>query len=172
MPGKGESFVVRATIRTWVNQFFAQHPRFGQRGYDLLRISGIDRSTHGTKRFFETLARRGFSPQVVVDVGANYGGWSRVVKEVFKDASFFLIEPQEEMRPFLENFCQNTPGSKWFLAGAGSEQGELSLTLWDDLQGSAFLTPEVEAIMPYKRHRQVPVVTLCLLYTSPSPRDS
>jgi FkbM family methyltransferase len=160
MPGKGESVAVRGAIRARVNRLFVQHPRLGQRGYDLLRISGIDRSTQGTKRFFKRLARRGFSPKTIVDIGANYGGWSRAVKGVFKDARFFLIEPQAEMRPFLEHFCQNTPGSKWFLAGAGAEPGQLSLTLWDDLQGSAFLSPEVEAIIPYKRHRQVPIVTL------------
>ena len=151
---------MRAAVRAWVNHFFVQYPQLGQTGYDLLRVLGIDRSTHGTRRFFENLVRQGFDPRIIVDVGANYGGWSRVVKSVFKDARFFLIEPQEEMRPFLDRFCRQTPGSKWYLAGAGAVSGELSLTIWDDLQGSAFLSPEVHAMGPYKRQRPIPIVTL------------
>lgn len=151
---------MRAAVRAWVNRLFVQYPQLGQTGYDLLRAVGIDRSTHGTKRFFKQLAGRGFYPQTIVDVGANHGGWSRVVRSVFKDADFILIEPQEEMRPFLDQFCRQTPGAQWFLAGAGAEEGELSLTLWDDLQGSAFLSPEIQAMTPYTKKRQVPIVTL------------
>ena len=151
---------MRAAVRAWVNQLFVQYPHLGQAGYDLLRVIGIDRSTHGTKHFFNKLARQGFDPHIIVDVGANYGGWSRVAKSVFKDARFFLIEPQAEMRPFLDRFCRQTPGSKWYLAGAGAEIGELSLTIWDDLQGSAFLHPDIHAMTPYQQQRLVPIVTL------------
>jgi hypothetical protein len=52
------------------------------------------------------------------------------------------------------------PGSKWFLAGAGSANGELSLTVWNDHQGSAFLRPEIQAMTPYRQQRPVPIVTL------------
>jgi len=151
---------VRGAVRAWANRFFIRFPHLGQTGYDLLRITGIDRSTYGTRRFFEKLARQGFNPRIIVDVGANYGGWSRIVKSVFKDARFFLIEPQEEMRPFLDRFCRQTPNSKWFLAGAGAVSGELPLTIWDDRQGSAFLSPEIQATVPYKRQRPIPIVTL------------
>ena len=151
---------MRAAVRTWVNRLFVQYPHLGQTGYDLLRVIGIDRSTQGTKQFFKKLARRGFDPRIIVDVGANYGGWSRAAKSVFKDARFFLIEPQEEMRPFLDRFCRQTPGSKWFFAGAGAASGELSLTIWHDLQGSAFLSTEIHAMTPYKRQRLIPIVTL------------
>lgn len=151
---------MRAAVRAWANRFFVRFPHLGQTGYDLLRVTGIDRSTHGTRRFFKKLARQGFDPRIIVDVGANYGGWSRVVKSVFKDARFYLIEPQEEMRPFLDRFCRQTPDSKYFLAGAGSVSGELSLTIWDDLQGSAFLSPDIHARGPYRRQRPIPIVTL------------
>lgn len=151
---------MRAAVRARVNQLFVRYPQVGQTGYDLLRIVGLDRSTRGTRRFCKKLAQQGFDPRTIVDVGANYGGWSRVVSGVFKNARFFLIEPQEEMRPFLDRFCQQMPGSKWFLAGAGAANGELSLTVWDDLQGSAFLRPEIQVMTPYRQQRQVPIVTL------------
>lgn len=151
---------MRATIRAQVNRLFVKKPTLGQLGYEFIRVTGVDRSTRGTKSFLKKLLRQGFYPQAVLDVGANYGGWSRVVRGVFKEAIFFLIEPQVEMRPFLNRFCAKAPGSKWFLAGAGAERGELTLTLWDDLQGSAFLVPEIQSMTPYKRQRCVPVVTI------------
>ena len=151
---------MRSAIRAQVNHLFVKYPALGQIGYDLLRVSRFDRSTQGTKPFFKKLAKQGFTPRTILDIGANYGGWSRIVSTVFKDARFFLIEPQEEMRPFLDNFCARNPGSNWVLAGAGAERGELMLTVWDDLQGSAFLAPEVQTLTPYKRQRLIPMVTI------------
>lgn len=150
----------RATLRAQVNQLFIQYPAAGRVGYDFLRVSGLDRSTRGVKRYFQDLARLGFDPQVIVDVGANHGGWSREVSKVFNLARFYLIEPQEEMRPFLEDFCSQRAGSKWFLGGAGSEVGQRDLTVWEDFQGSAFLSPAVEAMVPDMQQRQVPIFTI------------
>ena len=96
---------MRAKIRERTNQFFVRYPRIGQVGYDFLRISGIDRSTQGTKPFLKKLVQHGFSPQTIVDIGANHGGWSRIAKAVFPQANFVLLEPQAEMAPFLDNLC-------------------------------------------------------------------
>ncbi|MDX1413570.1 MAG: FkbM family methyltransferase [Candidatus Promineifilaceae bacterium] len=151
---------MRSRIRAQVNHLFIKYPSLGHYGYDFLRLSGLDRSTKGTKPFFKKLARRGFSPQMILDIGANHGGWSRLVNSVFKDAHFFLIEPQLEMRPFLDKFCSQSPRAKWILAGAGAEKGELMLTVWDDYQGSAFISPEIQRLTPHKRQRLVPVVAV------------
>jgi FkbM family methyltransferase len=151
---------VRSALRAQVNHLFIRFPAIGQIGYDFLRLSGLDRSTRGTKAFLKKLAKQGYAPRTILDIGANYGGWSRTASSVFKDAQFFLIEPQEEMRPFLANFCAHTPGSKWILAGAGAEKGEMILTVWDDFQGSAFISPEIQTLTPYKRQRLMPIVTI------------
>lgn len=151
---------MRSTLRARANRLFAAYPQLGRWGYDLLRKSGVDRSTQGVKGFLEGLAGQGFDPRTVVDVGANHGGWSRVAAAVFPRAQFVLIEPQEEMQPFLEDFCAQHPPAKYFMAGAGAEVGRAPLTIWDDLQGSAFLSPEIQALTPYRRARDVPVTTL------------
>lgn len=151
---------MRAKIRERANHLFVRCPRIGQIGYDLLRISGIDRSTQGTKPFLKQLAQRGFAPKTIVDVGANHGGWSRIATAVFPQANFVLIEPQAEMSPFLDNLCAGNPKMQWILAGAGATEGELALTIWDDYQGSAFLTDEVHQMVPFTQRRQVPIITL------------
>jgi FkbM family methyltransferase len=80
--------------------------------------------------------------------------------EPFPSARFFLIEPQVEMKPLLEAFCQRHPGSRWFQAGAGAAPGELTLTIGADSSGSSFLpepSPEQERS---GGRRRVPVVTI------------
>lgn len=151
---------MRAAIRARVNQLFVHYPSLGRLGYDLLRKSGLDRSTQGVKNFLQRVNRQGFDPQTILDVGANHGGWSREVRPLFPHARFFLIEPQIEMTPFLDHFTAHSPGSRWFLGGAGAVEAEAALTIWEDRQGSSFLTPEIQALVPGKQQRIVPIFTI------------
>ena len=104
----------------------------------------------------EHLRSRKFAPKAILDVGANRGKWSRVAKRVFPEADCFMIEPQGEMRQFLDPFCQTFPGSKWFMAGAGSAAGELTFTISEDSVGSSFVTPGLSV----RERRSVPVITI------------
>src|SRR4051812_32277785 len=74
--------------------------------------------------FLQDVAARGFRPDHVLDVGANQGLWSRDVRRVFPAARFTLVEPQAEMKARLDQFCAESPGSRWVNAGAGSARGE------------------------------------------------
>ena len=51
-----------------------------------------------------TLERRGFSPTLVIDVGANVGQWADRAAAAFPDARFHLIEPQGGCQPALARF--------------------------------------------------------------------
>lgn len=148
---------IRKQLRERLNKLFVQHPNLGHWGYTFLRVSQIDRSVRGTGPFLANLQKRGLRPHSVLDVGANYGAWSHVAKSVFQDAQFYLIEPQVEMKPFLDRFCDDTHGAKWFLAGAGSSVGELLLTTWNDFAGSSFLPGQDHSA---ENQRRVPVVTI------------
>ncbi len=108
--------------------------------------------------FLADLHARGLRCNVVLDVGANRGDWTRLAHSVFPEARFVLIEPQHEMAGYLDALC--TPGSncRWFEVGAGSTSGELTLTIWDDLVGSSFLTPDRDG--GDRPTRVVPIVTI------------
>lgn len=136
---------------------FVKYPRIGHLGYSFLRVTKIDRSTRGTKRFLKKLQARGFHPQSILDVGANYGAWSHIASSLFQDANHYLIEPQVEMRPFLDRFCRKHPGSAFFQAGAGAEEGELNLTVWDDLAGSSFMSMPTN---DSSNRRMVPIISI------------
>ncbi len=110
--------------------------------------------------FLEDLRERGLRCNVVLDVGANRGDWTRLARTVFPDARFVLIEPQHEMAGYLDALCTPDSGCRWFEAGAGATAGELTLTIWDDLVGSSFLAPEPNGAASDRPQRVVPIVTI------------
>lgn len=121
----------------------------------------LDNSPIGEfKTFLNDLKARGFKPQFILDVGANHGSWTFMAKGVFPEASFLMIEPQEEMRASLDNLCRNLPDVSWVEAGAGAEPGKLVLTVWEDLAGSSFVPDVNDQPLEGKTQREVPIVTI------------
>jgi len=109
---------------------------------------------------FLNLAQRGLRPLRALDVGANKGKWSRDLRSVFPDCQCLLLEPQLEMKSYLDRFCRRNPGCQWICAGAGETIGELPFTLCPDTVSSSFqISPAVAAAAGYQR-RVVPVTTL------------
>ena len=51
------------------------------------------------------LAREGFAPTMIIDVGANRGQWAGMVSAVFAHAPLHLIEPQAACRAALDAFA-------------------------------------------------------------------
>lgn len=85
------------------------------------------------------LRDRGFDPKFVVDVGANCGHWTEMLKEVYPSAEVLLLEPQPEMRPPLDQLCARLPGLRWVETAVGAREETRFQTIWEDLQGSSFL---------------------------------
>jgi FkbM family methyltransferase len=104
------------------------------------------------------LKHRGMSCDAILDVGANDSRWSRLCKNFFPSAKYYLIEPQIEMEKHLQRFCSEFPGSQYFLAGAGSSEGELELAVTSDLVGSSFAMKV--GIDPDLKTRRVKIVTI------------
>ncbi len=129
-------------------------------GYDIQRRNSLLRPAGDMPFMLEKLKRSGFSPNWILDVGANTSEWSRTAKSIFPAAHCFLIEPQIEMQPTLEKFCRDFPGSEWILAGAGAEPGELTLTVWEDLAGSSFLPGIGSESAASNHHRTVKIITI------------
>jgi len=108
--------------------------------------------------FLQDVETRGVSATHVLDVGAHKGDWSREVAKEFPNARFTLVEPQEEMRSPLDAFCSNFRSAQWICAAVGSEEGELTLTIWPDLAGSSLVPTAKESVG--KQTRTVPIVTV------------
>jgi FkbM family methyltransferase len=105
------------------------------------------------------LKSRGFEPKNILDVGANTGDWSRETSVIFPNATYYLIEPQLELKSSIDSFLKNHKG-KFILGGAGAKKGELLLTIWEDFAGSSFLLPNNEISNSGKQQRTVPIYAI------------
>jgi len=106
------------------------------------------------------LAEHGFTPKRLVDVGANKGKWSRKALKVFPNCAFTLIEPQIEMKPYLDAFCRKAKRAQWINAGVADAIGELEFTVTPNSVSSSFtMTAEAASKENFQR-RSVPVITL------------
>jgi FkbM family methyltransferase len=125
-----------------------------------------ERPIGNIKTFLEDIKARGFNPGSILDIGANQGDWTRMAKAVFPNASFFLMEPQQEMRDPLNQLCSEFEDISWIEAGAGSRGGKLVQTIWDDLQGSSFLPHVDEKLLQTGKQREVDIITIDSLLES------
>jgi len=117
--------------------------------------------------FLVRLRGLGFRPANILDVGAHRADWSAQARNIFPEARFVLIEPQEEMLAFLKEFCGRAEGSRWELAAAGPQAGELLLNVWQDHLPGSSLLPLVDNSAPQEQ-RRVRIVTIDSLYPSPA----
>jgi FkbM family methyltransferase len=106
------------------------------------------------------MAARGFQPRHIIDVGAHKSRWSQDARIAFPDAAFTLIEPQAELASYLRRFCDRQPNSRYFIAGAGSQMGELPFTVCPDKSASNFVTSSDDAARSGLPQRTVPILTI------------
>jgi FkbM family methyltransferase len=133
------------------------------------RLPPVRRPIGDMPCFLQDIAVRGFKPDAILDVGANRGDWSRMAAAAFPNAALLLIEPQEEMVPHLQQFCASRAQARYVQAGAGAEAGELTLTIWDDLEGSSLLPEENTVLTQDKNRRKINIVTIDSLYGNETP---
>lgn len=113
--------------------------------------------------FLKGIKNRGSVVKSILDIGAHKADWSLMTADIFPEAAYYMIEPQDEMKPYIETFLKNHKGA-WFQGGAGAENGELTLSVWDDFAGSSFLLPEGEE--SGKKQRKVPIYAVDSLIES------
>jgi len=128
-----------------------------KRGYEIRQIETVTGRMDVSLRH---LKAQGLTCQNILDVGANRTKWSRLAQSIFQEATFSLIEPQEEMMSYLEEFCKEFPKSTYFLAGAGANEATKTLTIWDDLQGSSFLPDQNLKLKQEGKQRQIEMITI------------
>lgn len=122
---------------------------------------GTDRRPIGyIHLFLEDIARRGFAPKGILDIGANRGEWTEMAKRIFPEAAVIMVEPQEEMRRLLQKVTSRLDRVEWIQAGAGASKGEMIQTIWKDLNGSSFVPKPGDVQPEYREQRASPIVTI------------
>jgi FkbM family methyltransferase len=102
---------------------------------------------YGWGPFFSLVKRHGFSPRVVLDIGANRGNWTRTALAHFPEAKFMLVEPQEALKVHVADLLESRPAQvRWLTAGASDRPGRMPLTIAPRDDSSSFVpTPEQAA---------------------------
>jgi FkbM family methyltransferase len=120
----------------------------------------VGRPIGNVQSFLEDIKARGFVPRGMLDVGANRGDWSSMALSVFPASQAVMIEPQQEMRPYLDALCANDSRCRAFICGAGREEGELVLTIWEDTYGSSYTVPKSLKLLNEGKQRITPIRTV------------
>jgi FkbM family methyltransferase len=67
----------------------------------------------------------GFSPKIIIDVGAHQGMWTKLAMKIFPDAYIFMVEAQSDKEEYLKDIQKNAPQSIGYtisLLGAQSNE--------------------------------------------------
>ena len=114
------------------------------------------------RQVFRRLARLGYQPQVIFDVGASNSGWSYYIKQVVTEADFYLFEPLVDHVPDYQGLMEETlrvyPSFHLYKYALGDRDGTITVNVFDDPASSTTLPmteggPSINAV-------QVPLLTL------------
>jgi FkbM family methyltransferase len=109
---------------------------------------------------FDALVRLGFTPQCLVDVGANHGSWTRTALRFFPEMEVLMIEPQEWLRNDVADLIETNPRLRWVTAGASNKDDTLLLTITPRDDSCNFLLSAKSAAKQGLRQIEVPVTTV------------
>jgi FkbM family methyltransferase len=99
----------------------------------------------------DCLQKLNFYPKHIVDVGANHGGWTRRMLEVFPTCYYSLLEPQPSLRDSVADLLSN-PKIVLHTLGASSKSGNLAFTIVDRDDSCNFrMSAEAAAAEGYKQ---------------------
>jgi FkbM family methyltransferase len=119
------------------------HSLLGKLGYRIVRIEEGPRPSEGLDPFFALLARMGFAPKHILDVGANRGLWTREAMKFFPEARYTLVEPQDDLKTHIQDLIEGGRKIEWINAGASDRAGTLAFTRAASDGSSTFvMTPE------------------------------
>jgi FkbM family methyltransferase len=113
-----------------------------------------------TEGAFANLKNLGFVPDLVVDVGAAYGDFTRMCLGLFPGAQYLLLEPLAEYAGHLDLLERDHPRVTSLCAAAGDKPGARILNVHADLVGSSFLVEPEENTGVNGIPREVPVTTI------------
>lgn len=88
------------------------------------------------KLAIDRMKSNSIEPDLVIDIGAAKGLWSKECSNTWPNSEYFLVEPIPEQYNLIPNNLANTIKYKIIKGVCGSEKGTAKLTLTDDLDGS------------------------------------
>lgn len=95
--------------------------------------------------FFRLLKNQNFNPEVIFDVGAHKGTWTKQCLYYFPNAQYFLFEPQIELKNDISTNVPLDQNITLFNVGIGDTESTMSFTLHSRDDSRNFTYSEAEA---------------------------
>ena len=119
----------------------------------------VDNYFADEKRMLLELSSRGFSAQVIYDIGGSTGFWSDSIATVARGAEFHLFEPLSQMVDFyqrdLEGRLRRLPNLHLHAIALGDHNGLAEMFISEDGWGSSL--HDRGAIPEVKERVQIPI---------------
>jgi len=126
-------------------------------GYRVVKIEDGPRPSEGLDPFFMLLRRFGFTPNHILDIGANRGLWTREALKFFPEARYTLVEPQDYLKAHIQDLLDGGAKIRWINAGASDRSGTLPFTITNSDGSCSFAYSEEQAGAAGFQQMSVPV---------------
>jgi FkbM family methyltransferase len=116
-------------------------------------------SSHAkTDPFFNCLSSLGYSPEHVVDIGANRGNWTRTAIRYFPESRYTLFEPQSDL--LIGGDLEGDSRVQIYAMGVGPKTATMLLSKHDRDDSYSFALTKDEAASMGRQQVEAPVVAL------------
>ncbi|WP_149586921.1 FkbM family methyltransferase [Tabrizicola flagellatus] len=102
------------------------------------------------------LASQGFRPRHIVDIGGNYGHWTRAVLRVFPETKVTMFEPQTRLAEKHVDLAED-PRVRIEYAGVGDFDGSAAFSFHEDVGSCSFLYSSDEAARQGMPQETIPI---------------
>jgi len=134
---------MKKVIRTTLNYLLS--PIIKRLGYIKADKNYYTSTRYHLDNLINLLKNNDFEPNLIIDVGAHRGTWSRVWKHAFTGCAFILVEPQHWLKQSCEDLLDDQ--SIFLPIGVGKENGTFTFTIDADRDDSSTFTLSKEAAL-------------------------
>lgn len=117
MPSRLRRFFERGAVAFVARTWHTGSARFRRSATETV-ARGFERVT------YERMAENGLEPDAIVDIGANRGDWSRMVRPIFPDPAILMIEAQSALEPELARTARELGRAEHRIVLLGPVAGE------------------------------------------------
>lgn len=112
------------------------------------------------KSFFTVLKNQYYYPDTIYDIGANKGTWTKECLKYFPNATYYLFEPQIDLKDDIEEVIKNHENAHLFTVGVGDVNDKLNFTIHERDDSCSYSFTKEEATNRSLKQILLPIVKL------------
>ncbi len=110
--------------------------------------------------FFSLLINQNYYPETIYDIGANKGTWTKECLKYFPNSTYYLFEPQTELKKDIKSNLGDLMNVNLFSVGVGDINDDLNFTIHKRDDGCSYSYTEEEADKLNFKQIVLPIVRL------------